>query len=43
MVPFRTSGLVPRRANVAWKNTSFDHACRWPRRFSELERWRYQQ
>jgi len=41
--PFRPSGLVRRRANVAWKNASFGQGCRWPRRFSWLHGRRYQQ
>jgi hypothetical protein len=43
IVPFRTSGLKPRRANVAWKNAPSGTGRRWPRRFSKLERWRHQQ
>ena len=36
MCRVRTSGLVPRRANIAWKNASSGRRCRWPRRLSWL-------
>ena len=39
----RPSGLVPRRANIAWKNAPSGRGCRWPRRFSWLQGRCYEQ